>query len=277
MTESRVQLLADALPDWFQRSGGLDPLIGLARAPETKWDIDGLLIRIWVDPFGRLRVGEDVPGTRLPKRCAERHIQGDQTFCLGLNALPITDLDEDAVWWLSLAQYLRLQSIADKHGFWPAGHSRDHGDAGKSHDQAINLATRLGLLSEYEAAHDGEPSWITGTLHLVDKAGQPINGRGPCPLGCRHPRKQARAIHRRKCAFRTDMIELVRLEAQRRVQLEEYWEVERASGTTCCGTMDVCPLRNQPVRPVTGLVRRPKDPHAGCQIASRRKRSERQS
>lgn len=277
MTDSRVQLLADASPAWFQRSSGPDPLIGLARAPDTKWASDGLLIRVGVDAFGSLRVGEDVPGTRLPKRCAERHIRGDQTFCLGLNALPITDPDEAAVWWLRLGQYLHLQSIADSNGFWPVGHSRDHGDAGKSHDQAINLATKLGLLPEYEAAHDDEPSWITDfRLHLVDEAGDPINGRAPCPLGCRHPRKCTRAVHRRKCGFRTDLIELVRLEARRRAELAAYWEAERKAGTICCQSMDRCPLRDQSTEIVQPLLPA-KDAigSAGCFIgsASRRRRN----
>lgn len=270
MTDSRVQLLADASPAWFQRSSGPDPLVGRARAPDTKWELDGLLIRIWIDSFGRLRVGEDVPGTRLPKRCAERHIQGDETFCLGLNALPVTDPDEAAVWWLRLGQYLQLQSIADTYRFWPAGHSRDHGDAGESHDRAIELATRLGLLSEYEAAHDDEPSWIADpSLHLIDREGKPIIGRAPCPLDCRHRRKPMRGIHRRKCKFRGEIIKLVRLEARRRAQLADYWEAERNAGAACCQTMDRCPLRDPPqvARGTTnGSVR--KSSPSGCELAN---------
>lgn len=187
-------------------------------------------------------VREQVPGTQFPSRCPERHIQSDQTFCLGLCKLDVSSDIDAQQWWEQLRQYLVCQSVAERTGIWPPGHALDHGDAGASHARAVAISAELGISEQYAAARLGEPSWITGReVRLFGKDGKPINGRAPCPLGCRG--RRGRVKLRRECKRRELVLELVRAEAQRRKQLAAYWDDVRALGTVCCGRMRQCELK----------------------------------
>ena len=102
-------------PAWFsiEASSSLF-LVGTAYVPGTLWSGSG--VKLHIQGYSTLSVREESPGTKFPARCPERHIQRDQTFCLGLHTLEVVS-DETAIqWWEQLRQYLCCQSIAEKTG-----------------------------------------------------------------------------------------------------------------------------------------------------------------
>jgi hypothetical protein len=146
-------------------------------------------------------------------------------------------------WWGYLAQYIRCQSVAEQTGVWPLEQALDHGDAGKYHRRALEIADQLGIRTEYDAAYGDEVSWITSpNLKLLGKDDVPINGRAPCPRGCRHRRRPFRPIVRKSCKDRSLLLELVICERERRRHLKLYWESCRNAGEVCCGKMRSCGL-----------------------------------
>lgn len=242
---SATRYLADTVPAWFSIDEvNSEALIGRARVPKTPWAADGLHLRIFGN--SKPRAGENVPGTDLPSRCPERHIQGDRTFCLGLRYIAVRSAEDAVRWWEQLQQYLRCQGVAERTGVWPPAQALDHGDAGEHHERALALAKEAGIEEEYAAARLGDPSWLTDPrLHLCDKHGKPINGRALCPRGCRRrARGHLVPVLRADCSKRTLLIDLVRSEQRRREALKEYWQSMFNSGTRCCRTMRSCPLGN---------------------------------
>lgn len=240
---SAMQWLIGRCPDWFrvERDMGGD-IVGLAFVPETVWTTSGLRLRLHggISPA----VSEAEPGLKLPVRCPERHIQEDRTFCLGLHGLEVGDVESADQWWEQLRQYLRCQSVAERTGVWPPAHALDHGEAGEYHERALEIAQRLGIEEEYAAAYLDEASWVTDPdLRLLGRFNRPINGRAPCPRGCRTHSRPSRPIVRRKCRDRDLLLELVICERKRRTHLDAYWTAVRAAGTACCQRMKVCPLR----------------------------------
>lgn len=237
-------LLVDRAPAWFEtRRTSVIEVVGVARVPATPWSGDG--VELTIIGSGTVRVGETVPGTKLPARCPERHIQGDRTFCLGLRRPTIDTAEAADAWWEQLRQYLRCQAVAARTRVWPPAHALDHGDAGSHHERALALAEEAGVVEEYAAAWLGEPSWITDPrLRLVDKKGEPINGRAVCPRGCRRRASRNASILRRGCPKRRQLAALVYAEQRRRAALDDYWRIVLNDGTRCCRTMLSCPLRD---------------------------------
>jgi hypothetical protein len=237
------RFLNENCPSWFliKTSSSLT-LTGFARVLGTLWEASG--VELCVEGFSTLTVREATPGTVFPARCPERHVQRDQTFCLGLRDLEVTSNEAAKQWWEQLRQYLCCQSVAERTGIWPPSHALDHGDAGKWHERALIASRELGIEEEYAAAYLGEPSWITDpSLRFFDKKGNPINGRAPCPRGCRHTSRRKWPVVRKDCENRALILELVSCEQKRRIDLEKYWERARAKGETCCGRMKTCGLR----------------------------------
>ena len=248
--KSAILHLADTAPAWFSiEKSNRDSLVGHARVPKTPWARDGLHLHI----FGRKvpRVREEAPGTDLPCRCPERHIQGDKTFCLGLRYLTVQSAEKARQWWGQLNQFLRCQGVAELTRVWPVKHALDHGDAGKHHERALSLAAEAGVEEEYASARLGERSWLTDPkLHLFDKKGRPINGRALCPRGCRR-RARGRQVRtlRTDCDKRQLLVDLAYTEHLRRKVLDKYWKAVFASGEKCCRTMRGCPLAAYEDRP----------------------------
>ncbi|HEX8513673.1 MAG TPA: E2 domain-containing protein [Allosphingosinicella sp.] len=240
---SATRYLADAAPVWFSVDAvDSQSLTGRARAPKTPWVANGLRLRIFGHP--KPRVGEEVPGTDLPARCPERHIQGDKTFCLGLRYIDVRSPGDAAQWWEQLRQFLTCQAVAERTRIWPPGHALDHGEAGEHHERALALAAEAGMEEEYAAARLNEESWLTDPkLRLFDKKGKPINSRSVCPRGCRRrARGRLVPILRKDCARRKLVVDLAFTERLRRKALAEYWQHVFKEGTRCCRTMRSCPL-----------------------------------
>lgn len=235
--------LVGAVPAWFSIETSSEGfLVGSARVPKTPWETKGLRLRIVGEETPR--VLEEAPGTGLPIKCPERHIQGDQTFCLGLRYLRVDCELVAQQWWEQLKQFLICQGVAALTGRWPVQHTLDHGEAGEFHERALALADKAGVAEEYASARLDEPSWLTDPkLRLFDRKGRAVNGRGLCPRGCttRARGRYVKAL-RRSCAKRQLLVELAYTESLRRQALDHYWKAVFASGEKCCGTMRDCPL-----------------------------------
>jgi hypothetical protein len=241
--KSATRYLTDTAPVWFSiEAVDSEALIGRARVPKTPWVATGLHLRISGDPKPRVR--EEVPGTDLPARCPERHIQSDKMFCLGLRYIDVRSPGDASQWWEQLRQYLICQGVAERTRVWPPGQALDHGEAGEHHERALALAAEAGLEEEYAAARLDEESWLTDPkLRLFDKKGKPINGRSLCPRGCRR-RARGRSVRtlRKDCSKRKLVVDLAFTERLRRKALAEYWQYVFKEGTRCCRTMRSCPL-----------------------------------
>ncbi|WP_420066765.1 E2 domain-containing protein [Sphingopyxis macrogoltabida] len=240
---SAIRHLADHAPAWFTVDNVTKAvLVGSARVSRTPWANDGLRLRIFGDP--KPRASEDAPGSSLPARCPERHIQSDKTFCLGLRYMDVHSQRDAEQWWEQLRQFLVCQGVAERTGVWPPSHALDHGDAGKYHEKALALAAEGGLEEEYASARLNEPSWLTDhRIRLFDKTGGPINGRALCPRGCmRCARGREVRILRVDCPKRKILVDLAYTERRRRKALAAYWEHVFCEGTRCCRTMRSCPL-----------------------------------
>ena len=240
--KSALDWLGATVPVWFSiEQLGQQALVGRARLTKSPW-MEGLQLHIFGDPKPKVR--EMVPGTDLPARCPERHIQFDKTFCLGLRYLTVRSASDANNWWTQLHQFIRCQMVAERTRVWPPNQALDHGDAGQHHEKALKLANEAGLDDEYAAARLGEPSWITDpTLHLFDKEGKPINGRALCPRGClRRARGRKVRTLRADCDKRAVIVELAHTEKKRRGALEEYWQHVFGEGIKCCRTMRDCRL-----------------------------------
>lgn len=187
---------------------------------------------------------EEVPGTDLPRRCPERHIQGDKTFCLGLRYLTVQSAEKARQWWAQLNQFLICQGVAELTRVWPVKQALDHGHAGKHHERALAIAAEAGVEEEYASARLGDSSWLTDSkLHLFDSKGRPLNGRALCPRGCKR-RARGRQVRtlRTDCDKRQLLVDLANAEHLRRKALDQYWQDVFASGEECCRTMRGCPL-----------------------------------
>jgi hypothetical protein len=151
MAMSALSWLANVCPPWFDFTDLQDGwAVGTARPPSTPWERTG--IELHFEGSEEVRVREVKPGTCLPARCPERHVQGDRTFCVGLHRRTVRSLDEANAWWDQLWQYLICQAIAERMGVWPPANALDHGDAGHYHERALAIAEQLGITEEYLAA-----------------------------------------------------------------------------------------------------------------------------
>lgn len=201
-------------------------------------------MRLDIMGLERPTVRENVPGTAFPFRCPERHVQSDQTFCLGLRKLAVDSPEAADRWWEQLRQYIVCQSVAERTGVWPPAHELDHGAAGDHHQHCLTIARELGIEEEYASARLNEPSWITDrNLRLSSKQGLPINGRAPCPRGCRARLRPNAPVIRRKCPRRALILDIISHEKKRRAALRHYWKAEWERGTRCCGSMLNCELK----------------------------------
>jgi hypothetical protein len=246
--------VAARTPSWFQvlRNSALSTE-GAARIPGTPWADTGLLLIIREDPGPErlarvLRVREALPGSNLPRYCPERHVNPNSTFCLGLDMAPIKSEDDAEPWWKLLRQFIECQGVAQRTGIWPMRFALDHGEAGKHHQAALQIAEKLEITEEYLSAYLGDSSWIHDfNLRMVDKKNQLINGRARCPrrcLGrCRGNNHGKRPLLRRECLCRLDIARLMQEEHSRLEKLRIYWRDAVNGGLVCCGQMKNCPIK----------------------------------
>lgn len=201
--------LVDALPTWFLPTTlGPDFIEGAAHLPGTVWNTAGLALRITLGRYPA--VSETVPGTHLPRQCPERHIFPDSSFCMSLRPALATSQAAAERWWDDLAQYVMCQSVADATGLWPLHNGLDHGDAGRFHGLALELAEKLGIADEYFAIHDGQLAGFSQTTR---------------------DRFRCSALFQRLLGY----------ERARCKCLADYEFKAGISGVACCGSMRNCP------------------------------------
>lgn len=237
------QLLCQLAPAWIRKEESRAPeWIGEAtvNAPGAASDWH---IRIAIaERDGAIQVREEEPGHLLPRFCPQRHINEDQSFCLGYRAgQGINNSDTAIVWWGLLHYYLVLQRVASRTRRWPPRQALSHGDAGEHQLKAQHAAKQLAILDQYLDMLEGAPHWLTSRhIRLNKNRDGLINGRARCPIGC--VRSKGKPRLRRECCHKGDLVDLVRHERQREIEERAFWKELRKRNAKCCGTMDHCPL-----------------------------------
>lgn len=107
-------------------------------------DYDVHTFELVVGTSPKLKVAEQIPGTKLPPACPERHINGDGSFCLGWKPLPLpTDARSACELWALVAGFLAQQLRAAVTEKWPEEHAWPHGNAAAIQEQIEALEKDL--------------------------------------------------------------------------------------------------------------------------------------
>ncbi|WP_185816380.1 E2 domain-containing protein [Xanthomonas sp. SS] len=193
----------------------------------------------------------------LPKFCPDRHINHDQSFCLGWgDGNPSRIIDEVAArqWWATVYQFLTHQASANARGVFPgAENGRAHGDAAKHQAIAERAAERLG--AEFKAAasmgnflvrEDVRPNkhrlelWRANRLvaRVSLRSKTLLAERLPCPCG------SSPECEIDTCSDHAEALATFILEQHRCVVADKaYLDQCAAAGDICCGTLEECGLR----------------------------------
>jgi hypothetical protein len=208
---------------------------------------------------GCLRVAEHRDRRLLPAFCAERHINGDGSFCLGwedtLDRAP-PSYSWAIEWWQRLAAFLRAQVRAEKSRRWP-GPAWPHGGAAVYQRRAEIAAAALSpaiskALERGElAVHSLDRQTLMGeTVFILKQNSRVIWRFGGMPLriinkqlACACPRGDIKRHRRlRTCGSHAqDLLDLANALINRDHEQQRFWIQLR--GQSCCGTMDGCDLR----------------------------------
>jgi hypothetical protein len=173
--------------------------------------------------FGTVfRVWEFVPGTLIPSFCPGRHINGDKSFCLGLERFECT-VGGLVDFWGKLRAYLLCQQFADVHGRWPTGRGLSHGNAAYEQIEAETYAKAAGLERCYRRAIEFGIGRLAGDLTALSE-------RLAAETATIRPRRNA-------------LRNLVSAEIKRRAKDAEFLGWSRMTGNICCNTMRECPMR----------------------------------
>lgn len=194
----------------------------------------------------------------LPSFCPERHINRDGTFCLNYseaNVLTVSDEPSAINWLETLYKFLILQERARAKRKWPNQRVWAHGEAAHYQHQALKAAASLNPLiaeataenrmtiarkrsigrSILEVRHSGK------TIYRIwEFKGRVINQKQLCFCGTsgnKRPKKLRNCSNHSKSAY--DLAMALRDWENAEVQ---YWN--QMKGSSCCGTCDVCPLKD---------------------------------
>ncbi|MGO8298853.1 E2 domain-containing protein [Rhizobium ruizarguesonis] len=234
--------ILDACPNWFQiSSSSEEEILGSARV-EVEGAADTISVDLRVhDQWGAIAVQEQIPGTKYPKTCHERHLQSDEHFCLGMRAgSNIVSKDHAVVWWGLLKHFLELQRVAQRTRRWPPQQQMSHGDGGPHQVAAVSAARDLGIEEAYMRMLEGEESWFSVGAFKINKRGKLTNGWLPCPAGCRN---NGKPVSRERCCNPGAVATLLNEERLRRKKVADFYAYSRGRGEMCCGTMLSCGLR----------------------------------
>ncbi|MDP3277932.1 MAG: SEC-C metal-binding domain-containing protein [Deltaproteobacteria bacterium] len=161
----------------------------------------------------------------LPTYCPERHINADGWFCLGYQEafLRPTTIERATEWWQRVRGYLIDQLDAALLSRWPGGVEWKHGDAAR-------------WQKKLERACADTPGLLSAVRALARHGRRSMTWDDPCPCG------SGRALIRCHGVRVTELLGWARaeLDAER-----EFWESARASGGTCCQTMNGCLLKKE--------------------------------
>ena len=190
---------------------------------------------------GWIAVQEQAPGTRIPAFCPNRHMNGDETFCIGFNSQTyVTNQNRAHVWWGLLKEFLLLQRYADKTGRWPPHKELSHGLVAGTHHMAAKAAAEvLGIGDEYNNMLMGQEAWFSSGEFKIDEDNTLQAARPrPCPVtSCT---SEEGVVDYRLCPHVELATKLVRHEHLRRKADHDFWL--GCVDEPCCGTMVTCPL-----------------------------------
>jgi len=240
-----LEHLVATVPEWFKVSSeGATELLGSVDI-ELDNAVRGIRADIRVQELeGVIYVQEQVPGTRYPRTCHQRHIQSDEKFCIGLKAgNGIASADHAVVWWGLLKHFLELQRVAERTRRWPPQQEMAHGDAGPHQRAAMEAAAELGISDQYMRMLEGADTWFGDTSLKLTSKGRLAHGWLPCPVGCR---KNGKPVARSSCSRQAVVIRLIREEKLRREKASVFNTDAKRWGEKCCGTMLGCALAEGP-------------------------------
>ncbi len=213
----------------------------------------------------------EAPGQhQLPQFCPDRHINPNQSFCLGWgDGKPGHIIDEAAArqWWSTVYRFLAHQISANARRVFPgAENGRAHGDAAKHQALAERAAECLG--AEFAAAagagllevrEDTRPGkhrlelWRSNSLlaRVSLRSETLLAGRLACPCGCK-PVCAITACGDHAEALVTYMLERHRCAVADRAFLDHC----AAAGMVCCGTLATCGLQKAIRRKLTASTKK---------------------
>jgi hypothetical protein len=184
-------------------------------------------------------VSETLPGTRLPQRCPELHIQAEGAFCLGRVSNRLDTELNAALFWVRLGDFLVHQHHAARRRRWPADRWLSHGhDAADAQLAAEEIARKSGWIDDYADALENGRGWIAEAV----KRGLGPPGVSACSCEA-EPGPGSRG--RRRCPHRRSAERIVKAERQRRVAEKAYIDLLYACGVRCCGRVDGCALEGR--------------------------------
>jgi hypothetical protein len=219
-----------------------------------------------VQNFGTIVLVDELPPYRLPRACAERHINQGGTFCLGWESggpREIVDEGGARAFWGELNRFLQDQLVASKIGKWPdPQNARAHGNAAASQDQAERLAAQLGAgflrdlkrgtLTVRIDRRWREERWelLRGSEKIarMRKGGKTLSAlRAPCPCDG----SKAGRIDVGACGNHAELLAQLTVSIYRwRTQHAAFIREALADGQQCCGTMEFCELRDRQTKPI---------------------------
>lgn len=229
--------LAAAAPTWaVPLPGGAcewivaPPLPSGAVVPAT-------VVRMWTE-CGFVRVAERRPGTRLPRRCPELHVNDDASFCLARRAYGVDDAADLVGFWQDLGEWLVNEQRAERRGRWPLGRWLSHGPvAADRQADAEAGAAAIGMSDEYAICLEMDEGWFADRLK---GDGRRLRAGVACPRGCLDEHGSPVLLSR--CRHRAAVERVLAAEHARRVAEARYIAMARRHGYTCCGRMPGCPL-----------------------------------
>lgn len=257
MTAPALQALKDTATEHFALVVDAGETSGLFDVvPPKVSGSPGRTYRLRISVDGAQATAWEEPPRRLPKFCAERHINRGGSFCLSWTArdpLEVVDRESAEQWWATLLVFLNHQETAERLKQWP-GPARAHGDAAAAQEMALAAAEALGarfdtLLAEGRlSARRGKGRRGAKTILLVDrKRLLAVDGRRrrvllrrgtSCPCGTSQSQSSVRACgeHEQSLVALT-----LALEAWS-IAEAEFTRGLIAAGVKCCGTILNCPL-----------------------------------
>lgn len=192
---------------------------------------------------GWLSVSERKPGTRLPERCPELHVNEDSSFCMARRGYRCGDAADADVFWQDLGEYLVNQHFAGRRGQWPVGRWLSHGPVAADRQvDAEKLAAELGVAGAYSDCLENDEGWIADAVRSrVPKVPRSL----ACPIGCRKADGMIAALG--DCGHRAPVQRLVAAERARRAAQGAYFAALRRRNRRCCGRVRNCPLDREMV------------------------------
>lgn len=235
------QKLIEAAPPWAA-------LLARRGASEVDWiaapplpsgtATPAVIVRTSIEG-GLVYAAEAAPGTQLPVRCPELHINADSSFCLGRRAYRTRDTAEVAIFWQDLGEFLVNIHHALRRRRWPAGRWLSHGPiAADRQAEAEAAAAAIGMAKDYALCLEAGEGWVADGAR---RARGRIAAKAPCPRGCRDA--LGHTVPFRACQHRADIQAMVTAERARRIAQANYFRSLRLAGAACCGRIAGCPLQ----------------------------------